>query len=195
MTLALVSPLPDRLCDAAAAIYWQGFSGKLGRVMGPEPRALRYVRRVLRPDHAIGAVRDGRLLGVVGFKTAAGCFVGGGLGDLVAVYGLAGGMVRGAALALAERDTDNDRFLMDGLAVVPEARGQGVGRALLSAIEAEAQRRGYPAVRLDVADTNPRARALYERCGYVAEGDQSGRMNTALFGFGHVTVMVKPVAA
>lgn len=173
-----------------ATLYWEAFGPKLGRVLGPRTKALRLLGRVLRPDHAICA-RDGtgRLIGVAGFKTAQGALAGGGLGDLVAIYG-AGALWRGAVLALIKRDIDNDRFLMDGLFVTEAARGQGVGTALLDAIAAEARARGYPAVRLDVIDTNPRARALYERHGFVAAGESRMGWLRHLFGFDRMTTMV-----
>ena len=41
--------LPDRLRADAARLYWQAFGSKLGAVMGPEPRALRFLMRVSAP--------------------------------------------------------------------------------------------------------------------------------------------------
>ena len=51
------------------------------------------------------------------------------------------------------------------LAVLPETRGKGIGKALLAAIEAEALKRGACKVTLEVLSGNP-ARHLYEACGY-----------------------------
>jgi ribosomal protein S18 acetylase RimI-like enzyme len=53
-----------------------------------------------------------------------------------------------------------------GIAVVAEARGRGLGRRLLTALIARAQRDGYPALSLAVRKTNIRARRLYESCGF-----------------------------
>jgi ribosomal protein S18 acetylase RimI-like enzyme len=53
------------------------------------------------------------------------------------------------------------------LAVVPEWRGRGVGRALLEAAEERAVRRGCCKLTLEVRDDNHGARALYERCGFT----------------------------
>ena len=149
-------------------IYWQAFGGKLGRVMGPDARAHAFLARVMRADHALVA-RDetGALLGLAGFKTPQGSFAGGSWTDMRAVYGLAGLAWRLPLLALLSREVDNDRFLLDGICVAPAARGLGVGSALMAAIEDEARARGYAYVRLDVIDTNWRARALYERLGYM----------------------------
>ena len=50
--------------------------------------------------------------------------------------------------------------------VVPAARGQGVGRALLHALEARARALGYDIARLDTGPAQPGAQALYESEGY-----------------------------
>jgi ribosomal protein S18 acetylase RimI-like enzyme len=51
------------------------------------------------------------------------------------------------------------------LAVLPETRGRGVGRALLAAVEAEALKRGACKITLEVLSGNP-ARHLYAREGF-----------------------------
>ena len=186
--------LPPSLRDQAAAIYWQAFGGKLGRVMGPDARAHAFLARVMRADHALVA-RDetGALLGLAGFKTPQGSFAGGSWTDMRAVYGLAGLAWRLPLLALLSREVDNDRFLLDGICVAPAARGLGVGSALMAAIEDEARARGYAYVRLDVIDTNWRARALYERLGYMGIKTAPLGPLRHVFGFDAAVTMVKPV--
>jgi putative acetyltransferase len=51
--------------------------------------------------------------------------------------------------------------------VAPEARGQGVGRALLARIETEAAREGLALLRLETGIRQTEAIALYRSCGYV----------------------------
>jgi GNAT superfamily N-acetyltransferase len=51
--------------------------------------------------------------------------------------------------------------------VAPAARGQGVARALLGALEVAARELGYGLARLDTGPDQPHARALYESAGYV----------------------------
>jgi ribosomal protein S18 acetylase RimI-like enzyme len=53
------------------------------------------------------------------------------------------------------------------LAVVPGSRGSGIGRALLGAAEIRARERGCCRLTLEVQDDNRRARALYQRFGFV----------------------------
>lgn len=75
------------------------------------------------------------------------------------------GMVRGTP-----HDRDPETAYLISMWVAPEARGRGVGVALVGALVAWARGRGYQHVVLDVAEENVGARRLYERCGFVATG-------------------------
>jgi GNAT superfamily N-acetyltransferase len=50
--------------------------------------------------------------------------------------------------------------------VVPAARGHGVGKALLAALEDEARNRGWATLRLETGPRQPEAIALYTGSGY-----------------------------
>ncbi len=182
--------------DVAVDLYWQAFSGKLGKLMLPNDKALGFFRRALNPEFAISAcASDGSLLGVAGFKTHQGALADGDFMDLVHCYGWFGAMWRAPFLMLIERDIKDHCLLMDGIFVAEAARGQGVGSALLRAIKSEATRRDLAEVRLDVINTNPRARALYERQGFVACETQNLGPLRHLFGFSSSVVMRYSVSA
>jgi ribosomal protein S18 acetylase RimI-like enzyme len=186
--------LPEYLRAEAAVLYWQAFGGKLGRVLGPDAKALAFLERVMRADHCLTAYdRSGLLVGLAGFKSAQGSFAGGSEADLRAVYGSIGGRWRAQLLRLLGNDADHSRFLLDGLCVSDTVRGQGVGTLLLEAIVAEGRARGYSAVRLDVVDTNARARALYERRGFVVDRTEPIGPLRLIFGFSAAHTMIRPI--
>jgi GNAT superfamily N-acetyltransferase len=55
--------------------------------------------------------------------------------------------------------------------VVPEARGRGVAKALLVALEDEARALGYTVARLDTGPRQPHAERLYREAGYADIGN------------------------
>ena len=63
-----------------------------------------------------------------------------------------------------------DQGEIANIAVAPDQRGQGVGRALLDAALGEAATRGIAAVFLEVRDSNQRARELYASRGFEEVG-------------------------
>lgn len=58
--------------------------------------------------------------------------------------------------------------------VAPDARGRGVARALLGALEAAATELGCRSVRLDTGDRQPEALALFRSAGYREITDYNG---------------------
>ena len=85
------------------------------------------------------------------------------------------------AVVLLARDADGTpvgcgalRELEAGVAeikrmyVVPEARGRGISRAVLTALEAAAADRGWTTLRLETGPRQPEAIGLYEGAGYRA---------------------------
>lgn len=192
MGVTIFRGLHSSLRPQAARLYWEAFGGKLGRVLGPDERALRFFQRVIRGDLCFAAVDDGgELIGIAGYKTPAGSFAGGSWDDLTEVYGSWGGRWRGGVLWALGREVDNERFLIDGICVGRAYRGKGVGSRLLAALYQEAAERGYSAVRLDVIQDNWRARALYERQGFRAIRTENLGPLRFLFGFASSTTMVR----
>ena len=66
------------------------------------------------------------------------------------------------------------------LAVLPDHRGQGVGRRLLQAVEQKAREWGCCKLTLEVLEYNHRARLLYESVGF-AQAAQQEAAGGALF--------------
>jgi ribosomal protein S18 acetylase RimI-like enzyme len=69
------------------------------------------------------------------------------------------------------------------LGVAPQRRNQGIGRQLIECFIAQGQAAGRTTAALDVAVTNPRAQALYERLGFVVTGERQSHLQN---GYGTV---------
>jgi len=178
----------------AAILFWQAFSSKLTKLMGPDDKGCAFFELALNPDFALVARDDaGNMLGLAGFKTQDGGLAEGDLKTLAKIYGWFGAVWRGLFLNTLERMVQPGVYQMDGIFVASEARGQGVGTALLLAIKSEARRTGAREIQLDVIDTNPRARALYEREGFCAVGEEQTGVLRYLFSFDRATRMRWPV--
>jgi ribosomal protein S18 acetylase RimI-like enzyme len=65
------------------------------------------------------------------------------------------------------REARPDEYYLDSLAVVGEARGQGIATALLAEFEAAAQRQGHTKVALLAEESNEPAFRLYCKTGYI----------------------------
>ncbi len=193
--IRVVEGFTDAQRSQVAALFWAAFSQKLGLLLGPEDKALRFIARVINPDFALCAVdAGGRVVGATGFKTHKGGFVGGTYAELAAIYGYLGAAWRGVFLDALERDLEAGQLLMDGIFVDPQMRGRGVGSQLLDALESKARGARYGEMRLDVIDSNPRARALYERRGFAPVATKRMGPLRYVFGFRSATTMVLRVS-
>ena len=63
-----------------------------------------------------------------------------------------------------------DHMRLVDIALLPEYQGRGIGSELLRELAAQADKAGVP-LRLRVEKTNPGARRLYERLGFVQTGE------------------------
>jgi GNAT superfamily N-acetyltransferase len=66
--------------------------------------------------------------------------------------------------------------------VVPAARGRGVARELLAALEDAARARGYALARLDTGPRQPHAERIYRDSGYRPVGNYNGNLVASFFG-------------
>ena len=189
----IVENIPKPLIPQAAAIYYEAFEAKLGGILKRDGTAERFFATIMKPEFAVFAVSndEANVLGVAGFKTKSGAFTEGRLRDIFRHYGIFGGWWRAMIMSVLDRPVRPGELLMDGIAVHGDARGKGVGTALLEAIFDKARELDLTSVRLDVIDANPRARTLYERRGFVAGKEQSTGLFRHVFGFSNYTEMIK----
>jgi len=66
---------------------------------------------------------------------------------------------------------DRDAAEVKRMYVVPAARGRGVAKALLAALEDAARALGYTIARLDTGPRQPHAQRMYEAAGYRPIGN------------------------
>ena len=66
--------------------------------------------------------------------------------------------------------------------VVPAARGRGLARLLLAALEEAARDLGYTIVRLDTGPQQPHAQRMYESAGYRPIGNFNGNPVASFWG-------------
>jgi ribosomal protein S18 acetylase RimI-like enzyme len=72
-------------------------------------------------------------------------------------------------------------------------RGKGIGTRLLESVFDFARTEGFSSVRLDVVDTNPGARRLYERMGFVPVKTGHYPYLRRVMGFSAGTTMIREI--
>lgn len=88
--------------------------------------------------------------------------------NAVVILAFAGAAPAGLAISFIGFSTFKVQPLLNihDFCVSPQFQGQGVGKMLMAAVEAEARSRGCGKISLEVREDNVRAQALYLKCGF-----------------------------
>lgn len=73
------------------------------------------------------------------------------------------------ARLVASKEANEDEFYIDNLAVFETYRGKGYSRLLIEAFEEKAKSKGFNKISILADLHNPKAKAIYERMGYVSD--------------------------
>ncbi|KRA24841.1 hypothetical protein ASD65_10700 [Microbacterium sp. Root61] len=186
----VVRGIPDGSRAEVARLYWEAFGRKLSPSLGDREHGESYIESQLNADGFFCATISGRVIGVLGFHDSSRAAVGFSYRRLVQEYSMVSAPWRTALLMILGRRPRAGELLLDGLSVASQSRGLGVGSRLLGEAIIMAESQGMKQVRLSVVDSNPRARALYERLGFRAVKTESIGLPQNVFGFQRATEMV-----
>jgi GNAT superfamily N-acetyltransferase len=143
------------------------------RVWRAEPGEVATVARLI---HEFGDWWGNRTVGEDEIRASVERIMGGDDGEFLLATG--GGGEAEAVCQLRYRwsvwKSAHDCWLED-LFVREQARGAGLGRALVDAAVDRAREKGCRRIELDVNEENAPARALYEACGFLTEPKPPGR--------------------
>jgi len=189
---------PEQL-PQAVALFDKAFERKMSLAIADVTVRRRFFGEIFSGQACLGALKDGKVIGAAGFQTPTAAFSGGLTGRGVPWatirrhFGFFQSIRAALFFKLFERETDAETLLMDGIFVDEEARGLGIGRTLLEAFFVYGAEQGFKKAKLGVIDTNPRAKALYERVGFVVQAKKNMGILKWVLGFGSYYVMIRPI--
>ena len=161
--------LPFSLSEKAVRIYYDAFSMKINPLVGSKQKAIQFIGKTTDFSACFYAMLDSRLLGLAGIQDKDNNFTKNiGLGELLKEFNLFRALLIRYVYGYKTAKVKRGVIRIDSIAVAKEARGMGVGTALLNAIFKYAMDRGLQEIKLEVVNTNPGARKLYERLGFKA---------------------------
>ena len=196
MQIDYLDHLNDNHIFPAVELYFNSLKEKLEPILGSDERAKKLLASSITADQCIAAIHEEKIIGILGVQTKDGGFINPSLKTMTSIYGLIGGIVRLAGLALLYHRTKTEEVYVDGVAVDPAMRGKGIGTKLLEALESKAVEKQMKMITLDVIDINPKAKALYERLGFIAiKNEDIWPLNWIIrFPFKSVTFMKKEIS-
>jgi GNAT superfamily N-acetyltransferase len=191
--IELRSGMPEEFRRDVAEMVYEAFRQKLRPLIGSPEQGIAILQKALDPALAIVAVCQGQPVGVAGLQYDGRNFVTPRRSEFVRQFGSLSGTIRFVMFKLFALAYFQEDMYIDILAVAPAMRGQGIGTLLLEAVFQAARDRGFRSVSLEVVDTNPDARRLYERVGFVAQHTYHYPYLRGIAGFSASIKMVKPL--
>lgn len=173
-----------------AELYDEAFGAKLSSALPDKSSRIDILANSFKPNYSFVAFDGETPIGIAGFSDKSGALTGGlQASDLVKRLGVIKGSIACLILSLFEREPEKEELVMDGIVIDKDYRGQGIGSMLLDKIIEYAVNNGFKSVRLDVIDTNPRAKKLYESKGFTVSNEEFFPYLKWLVGFSGSTTM------
>lgn len=197
MEIEYVDHLPEKYRHQATRLYLASLHEKLMPIFNSQQKALEILASSMNPNNCHVAVAEDQLVGILGIQTHYSGFITPDTSTMIEAYGVCGGCYRMALLTLMHHATGKYEVYIDGLAVCPEKRGQGIGSHLLHLLQEEAEEEGIKKLSLEVTNDNAGAKALYHRLGFVEVKTTSlWPLNVLVkFPFHSTTLMTKEVVS
>jgi len=192
--ITYVHGIPDKMRSQAVSLYDDAFGQKFAVAIPNTSQRTALLSASLHLPFAFAGIKNGRLVGLAGYKSEAGSLTDGMTYKLLLKnLGVFRGHWAALIFSLYERTAKDSELLMDGIVVDPDERGQGIGTRLLAELSSFAKQNGFDSIRLDVIDTNPNARRMYERNEFSAVRTEHFSYLRWLLGFGASTTLIRNI--
>ena len=187
------TPLPERYRRQASEVLYAAFRRKFEPILGTPGHGIAILEQNLEPGLTIVALSQDQLAGAVGLEYNGHYFFEYQMRAFAHEYGWLSGLLRYALFLPFARHHREGELTVGAIAVRPTMQGKGVGTRLLQAVFEHALANGFGSVCLEVVDTNPAARRLYERLGFRASRTRQYPFLRRAVGFSAATMMIKTI--
>ena len=163
----ILKGIPSLLIEQAVSIYYEAFSGKMNPLIGDEEKVVPFIKKTTDFNACFYAEVDERILGIAGIQDRENNFTKNiSFGYLAREFNFFRALLIRYVYGFKTAKIKEGVIRVDSIAVAQDARGKGVGTALLNEIFEYAREKGYREIKLEVINTNPEAKKLYERLGF-----------------------------
>ena len=167
MKIEFILGIPEEHREKAILLFEEAFGEKFSLAVNNKDIRLELFRNHFDLKFAIAAINDSQLVGIAGFSIDKNSLTSKlQYSHLIEKLGFLKGNWAALILSLYKRNSVDNQLLMDGISVDKKCRGQGIGEKLLNELISFAKARDFNRIRLDVIDSNQRAKKLYERVGF-----------------------------
>lgn len=149
-----------------AKIYYEAFQDKLGVIFGNKRKAETLFSTSLCDERILVAYKDGVAVGFAGLQYQGKKFMEPSLTQVVRIYGLETIRVLLFFFFSIFNNPKPNQLYLEILAVSKDQQNKGIGTKLIQSTIEHARSKKIPQIKLEVVNTNPKAKKLYQRIGF-----------------------------
>ena len=159
-TVADAETAIEALDSAAVTIHVFGFKE------GNKQKAITLIASTLEDDRIFVAVKNKKVIGFAGLQYHKKSFSNPTLSNIVSIYGLLTFRTLPFFLVSSMNKPKSYQLHLESLAVIKNEQGKGIGTKLLNATINYAKENNFSQIKLEVIQTNPKAKKLYQKMGF-----------------------------
>lgn len=164
--IKITNKIDENQLNQAIDIYYLAFKKKIRLLIKSKEKALATYKRSLNTEKALFALMDEKVVGIAGLHYDNKNFMEINYKNLRKSFNPVSSYFINFIYRKYLPKLKNDVLRIDSLAVDKNVRGQGIGSILIKKVFELAKGKGFKEVILEVIDTNPKAKKLYERMGF-----------------------------
>ena len=150
----------------AIEILYYAFEQKIRALIKSKEKALAIYNKSLKNDQVFYALLDGNVVGLIGLQYKNRTFLEFKYRDLRKYFNPLQSYFIYKIYKLTSPKIKDDVLRIDSIAVDKSFRSLGIGTQLINKVFEFAKNKGFKKVILEVINTNPKAKGLYERIGF-----------------------------
>lgn len=152
--------------DQAIEIFYLAFKKKLRALIKSKEKTIAIYKKSINYDRVLYALKDEKVVGIVGLHYDNKNFAKIRYEEVRKHFNFFSGYFIYLFYKIATPKIKDDVLRIDSIAVGEDFRGRGVGSMLIDEVLKFAKKKKFKEVILEVVDTNPRAKKLYENIGF-----------------------------
>lgn len=166
MNIEIKFGIPKNKQIDIANILYENFQDKSKMFFGNKKKAITLIASTLENDRIFVAVKDKEVVGYAGLQCQKKSFSNPTLTKIVTIYGLLTFRTLPFLIVSLFNRPKYYQLHLESLAVTKKEQGKGIGTRLLNATINYAKENNFSQIKLEVIQTNPKAKELYQKLGF-----------------------------
>jgi ribosomal protein S18 acetylase RimI-like enzyme len=162
----ITDKVSDRQMDSAIDVFYYAFKRKIRTLIKSEKKAKAIYKKAINHDRVLYTLVGDKVVGVIGLHYGGRNFMEFKYNDLRQQFNPFTSFFIWFFYKIVSPRATDDVLRIDSVAVDKNSRSMGIGTALIKKVFEMAREKKFNEVILEVVDTNPRAKELYERLGF-----------------------------